>query len=349
MDKNRFRLLWYLLLFTAVSTVWTALGIWLILAGVSLFLPAVAATWLFEPWFGILTGAVLSLLYIWLTLARSERWLVQRLDAIVVPKGESLDSKMVLKDMAIASGMRVAPAFYFVPSDNTNAFVFDAIGRRPILGVTKGLIERLSLDEQRAVFANLVARVVSGDVMVASATTALLAPLQAWRDRRMQRLDDEMEFLQAAAEQRRNRCDSEYVRTSRPIGPDVLLMVFPLLPFGLALIFLGELLAYAARSSQLTAAEKADAEGMLLLKDPQAMISAIETCVGLDNVVPMAGEALGELFYCWTGDSTDDEDDPEWTRVARLREVLGVEGHVPADGPLPDGALPPQAPRIGRA
>jgi len=65
---------------------------------------------------------------------------------------------------------------------------------------------------------------------------------------------------------------------------------------------------------------------MLLLKDPSAMLSALQRCVALDNVVPSAGAAYAQLFYCWTGDSTNDEEDPEWRRVARLREVLGVEG-----------------------
>ena len=66
---------------------------------------------------------------------------------------------------------------------------------------------------------------------------------------------------------------------------------------------------------------------MLLLKDPVAMLSALQRCIELNNVVPAAGEAFAELFYCWTGISSDDEDDPEWIRVARLREVLGVMGY----------------------
>ena len=89
---------------------------------------------------------------------------------------------------------------------------------------------------------------------------------------------------------------------------------------------MGETVAWVYRRSQLTAAEKADAEGMLLLKDPVSMLSALEKCVRLDNTVPAAGEAYGEIFYCWTGDSTSDDTDIEWSRVARLREVLGAEG-----------------------
>ena len=99
-----------------------------------------------------------------------------------------------------------------------------------------------------------------------------------------------------------------------------------LLLFGFALAIVGELFAFWQRRGQLRAAEKADAEGMLLLKEPAVMLSALEKCVRYDNVVPRAGDTFSDLFYCWTGDSADDEDDPEWERVARLREVLGVEG-----------------------
>ena len=78
------------------------------------------------------------------------------------------------------------------------------------------------------------------------------------------------------------------------------------------------------------------------------MLDALNHCVELDNLVPSAGEAFAELFYCWTGASSGEADDPEWQRVSRLREVLGVEGATwTPDDPLADGAgLPPRAPRL---
>jgi hypothetical protein len=87
------------------------------------------------------------------------------------------------------------------------------------------------------------------------------------------------------------------------------------------------LLAGHQRSTMLTA-EKADAEGMLLLKDPHDMLGALEKVLEADNTVPMAGEAHSALFYCWAGFGYAPEDDPEFQRLARLREVLGVEGLV---------------------
>lgn len=80
------------------------------------------------------------------------------------------------------------------------------------------------------------------------------------------------------------------------------------------------------------------------------MLSALERCIAFDNCVPAAGEGLADLFYCWTGIATNDDDDPEWQRVARLREVLGVEGWIPEDAPLPSEAEPlvPPAPRLAQ-
>lgn len=345
-DRNRLRLFGYVTAFSVVSTFWVALVIWVALGTLVAFGLELAPP-LAEFSTSLLFGAAISLSHVWVTLARSERWLVARLQAAFVPKGELLESKMALKDMAIAGGLPVAPALYLMDSTNTNAFVFHALGRRPIAGVTKGFVEKLSIDQQRAVFANLVARLIRGDIMVASATTALVAPLQAWREYRIGRSDEEYEFLAAASERAKYAYDDRLVRTSGAVGPDILLATYPLLPFGLAIILLAEIVAMLHRRSQLTAAEKADAEGMLLLKEPSAMLSALERCVRLDNVVPAAGETFGELFYCWTGDSTNDEEDPEWRRVARLREVLGVEGFVPDDEALQTTAVAPAAPRIG--
>ena len=351
-DRNRFRVVVYLLVFAVVCSALVAVGV-SVLAGVLLALSSSieglsalgpALSWLLEagirrPW---LVGLVAAVAYEAWALGRHERWLIKRLSAEFVPKGDELETKMALKDMAIAAGLPVAPALYLMRTSNVNAFVFKSPGRRPVLGVTEGLISRLSPAERRAVFANLVARLASGDTMVSSAVTSLLAPLQWYRAHRVAALDVEDAMLRRAIEQRRENPASDAAGGFTSVAL--------LLPFLVPIILAGEILAAAQRRSQLTAAEKGDAEGMLLLKDPGAMLSALERCVRANNVVIESGQSLGDLFYCWTGDSTDDEDDPEWRRVARLREVLGVWGWVPDDDPLtlPDAsaAVVPPAPRL---
>ncbi len=305
-----------------IAAAWGAY--WTAMAGLSVVLTVVAASW---------SAA---------TLMRSEKWLLKRFGARLVPKGELLDTKFALKDMAIAAGLDVAPALYLIPETTTNAFVFAARRRRAVIGITEGFTRKLSVDEQRAVFANLVARLVSGDTIVSTGVAALMWPLQTWRDSRMTAGDDTFGAMSATIVGSPPR----QVAVQAGDGPAGIGMTFVIFGFGFAL--LAELVAAGNRRAQLTTAEKADAEGMLYLKDPTAMLSALKHCIELDNVVPVAGEGFAELFYCWTGISTDDENDPEWERVARLREVLGVMGYDPAADMAQSTAATgvPPAPRL---
>lgn len=281
--------------------------------------------------FGYLSIAlgVAALVWALFTLARSEKWLLVRFGAELVPKGELLDTKLALKDMAIAAGLPISPALHIIENSTVNAFVFSAHRRRAVLGVTRGLVNKLTVDEQRAVFANLVARLARGDTIVDTGIASLMWPLNAWRNRNLEGQNDAMD--DAAA----------HSPDGSGLGPALFF-------FGFALAIVGEFFAWGQRRRQLRAAEKGDAEGMLLLKDPGAMLAALEKCVHFDNVVPGSGDTFADLFYCWTGDSSNDDNDPEWERVARLREVLGVEGVVrDADSPLDQGT--PLPPRLGDA
>ena len=51
-----------------------------------------------------LAAVAAALVWSGVALARSERWLVRRLGAVISPKGEDLPTKMALKDMALAGG-----------------------------------------------------------------------------------------------------------------------------------------------------------------------------------------------------------------------------------------------------
>jgi Zn-dependent protease with chaperone function len=331
------RLFGYLVGFWIAASLWSSLAVWM--TGVAALLAAKAFGYgvpsIFWPWRTALAiAAVLSAVYAACTLARSERWILKKLGYQIVPKGVLLESKTAVKDMAIASGMPVAPAMYSTSSRAVNAFVFHALGRRPIVGVTQGFPEKLDVEQQRAVFANLMARLITGDIMVASAVCALVVPLQTWRDHRLTLGDDTKTPLFSREKLRR--------AAARPLGSEVLF----LFAFGPAIVLLAEVLAGAFRRFQRTAAEKADAEGMLLLKDPAAMLSALEAVVVRDNAVSAAGEIYAPLFYVRTGVSTHDDEDPTWRRVARLREVLGADGLLVEDPPFPAEELPPPPPWI---
>ncbi len=108
-----------------------------------------------------------------------------------------------------------------------------------------------------------------------------------------------------------------------------------------------EFLAWGHQENAWLSAEKADAEGMLLLKDPRSMIDALEAVLGHDNYVEAAGDAYSSLFYCWAGFGFAPEDDPEFRRVSRLRETLGAEGLARRPAPnVPPEMLPPRPPRL---
>ncbi len=333
-DRNRWRLAGYSAVFVIASVaslnmmlgalafvVWVVSGLVAAARG-SLFLvltQGVAFPWHVFGWSTVVfTG--MAVLWVAIALSRSEKWLIDRLGATLVPAGDLTLVKSGVKDMSIAAGMQVAPAFYVLETPNVNAFVISAHQRRAVLGMTRGMIERLSLEEQRAVTAHLIALLRSGDTIVSTGVTALMMPLHAWRDWMLVRQDDPgMPEVERQAQM------------ENAAGPTQTLLVIPLAIFGIALTILAELIAAGHRELQLKTAEKADAEGMLLLKQPRVMLDAVEKCVRFNNNIKVADDAFGQLFYCWPGDSSDDEYDPEWRRVARLREVLGVEGFRQGD------------------
>jgi hypothetical protein len=71
--------------------------------------------------------------------------------------------------------------------------------------------------------------------------------------------------------------------------------------------------------------EKADAEGMLLLKDPQPMISALRKAIASSTLVSEADQSYDGIFYASTS-GTPRIERAERRRFERLCEVLGVEG-----------------------
>ena len=74
-----------------------------------------------------------------------------------------------------------------------------------------------------------------------------------------------------------------------------------------------------------TAYEKADAEGMLLVKDPAAMLSALRKVSGSSTRVGTGDASYDGIFYAATS-GTKRVERIECRRFERLREVLATEG-----------------------
>jgi Zn-dependent protease with chaperone function len=281
---------------------------------------------------------------IWVAVAliRSEKRLLGKLGAVLTPTGSYSTTKYALKDMALAAGFPHAPPLWVIPDcARVNAFAVGRTSRTAVMGVTQGFAERLSPEDQRAVFANLMARLTNGDVRWATAVSSLVGPIWKLREKDLRRDSDGL----SASGDGSGEIDEEAARLRK--SGDA--MVGALLYFTLyaSIIVITELLLAGHQRSTMLTAEKADAEGMLLLKDPREMLSALETVLQADNTVPTAGEAHSGLFYCWAGFGYAPEDDPEFERLARLREVLGAEGlAAPPVRSVAGGLLEPPAPRI---
>jgi Zn-dependent protease with chaperone function len=356
-DRNNVELVLWEILFLAscAAGACALIGIFLLLALVYSMQEPRLFEWL-RPNIGrlFLTGSAIAIIlgagWMMFALTRSEKWLLARLGAILAPTGEYLPTKYALKDMAIASGFNVAPALYVMQTANVNAFIFAHRSRRAVVGVTEGLVTRMDIDEQRAVFANLMARLASGDIATATSVSSLMRPMWAWRDRDFRRgQEDALVTVSKDGTKTVSSRDAAELAAVGAAGGGASGVV-PFLVLAFVFVLVSEIILYRRRFTDLARAEKADAEGMLLLKEPQPMLSALEKSVRFNNWVPNAGPSFGSLFYCWTGEDTDDEEDPEWRRVTRLREVLGVEGLAPpVIEPNRRVIQPPVAPRVAHA
>lgn len=271
---------------------------------------------------------------------RSERSILAQLQAVRVPVGELPETKSALHDMSLAVGMRYPPPLYVLDSCALNAFVVGRTPERAAVGVTTGLLKVLTPDEQRAVFANLLTRLADGDVLIATIVSSLMSPAWMWRRHDLQRDDDPETAAAMLAGQRPMGTTQD---ANQGLG-----VVFVLFFWTLA-IFVTEFLYYGHMQQQILTAEAADSKGMLLLKEPRAMLSALQKVLPGDNSIALAGAGMAPLFFAWTGDAYVDERDPEVRRVGRMREVLGPEGFS-AEGrgidPATADAIEPPAPRI---
>jgi Zn-dependent protease with chaperone function len=292
---------------------------------------------------------VVGALWVTYALTRSEKRLLGQLGAILTPKGSYTPTKLALKDMALAAGFEHAPPLWIIPDcGRVNAFAVGRTHRSAVMGITQGFAESLSDDDQRAVFANLMARLTNGDVRWATAVSALVGPIWRLRERDLRREGD------GPLSSDRGEANATFgmagdARDTSSSAEAAVGMVLYVILYAFVIVITELLLAGHQRSTMLTA-EKADAEGMLLLKDPHDMLQALAEVLEADNTVPLAGEAHSALFYCWAGFGYAPEDDPEFQRLARLREVLGVEGLLEEVGiPMPEHPerlLSPPAPRI---
>jgi Zn-dependent protease with chaperone function len=265
----------------------------------------------------LVVGAAVAVIHVVRMLTRPERRLPKLFGAVRSETGTLIETKSALHDMALAAGFRHSPPLWVIDEcERVNAFALGMSEETAIVGVTRGFTERLSADSQRAVFANLMARLAAGGTFSATVISAILGPI--WENRAARLRGDEGPEDRPTSPALVADMALGYRRATDGVAIRFLL--------GFLAVALTEALMAGHERASLAAAEKADAEGMLLLKDPSAMLRALEDVLEANNTVPGAGEAYSMLFYCWAGFGYAPEDDPEMERIGRLREVLGAQG-----------------------
>ncbi len=294
-------------------------------------------------------------------LANAEHWVRGRLLARDLKRGEDDDLISAVQDMSVAAGLTEPPRIVVTAGDidDVNAFALGTTRSEPVIGVTPGFLAALTQDEQRAVVAVLVARIIAGDIMFGTALAALMGPLKAIRE--SPRLAGKGCAGGAgggagegsgtpAAGAGKKKSGSDWadgcgsgcgdgcgdLDLGDRAGYFILVVIVIVVLTYVAVLSSAWIVTLWGRLLQRTAQEKADAEGMLLLKDPGPMLSAFRKTAQSSNQVANCDPSYDGIFYTATSGSPRIERVEE-RRYLRLREVLGVEGLAAED--LSEGDL----------
>ncbi|MBA4370148.1 MAG: hypothetical protein C0418_01030 [Coriobacteriaceae bacterium] len=290
-------------------------------------------------------------------LSNAEDWVRARLKGRDVAEGEAPRFASTVHDMSLAAGLPEPPRIVVLDSPSVNAFAVGTTRRRPLIGVTRGLLDALTEGEERAVVAMLTARIAAGDIMFGTALAALMGPLKAIRDSRK------------APEVAKEACcssggcsgadldgcadgcsgcgdvggcigdlDSDSASGCASVAVVVLFLLLVAALTYAAVMTAAWIVTLWGRALHRTSYEKADAEGMLLLKEPAPMLTALRKAVVSENRILEGDPSYDGIFYAPTSGRPQVER-LEKHRFRRLAEVLGTEGAVellerpPADPP----------------
>ena len=349
-DQNRTKLAVFVVLFVVGSA--TLLDIALVAIPGSLLSLVFArdpAAWfmglatIFTAVFGLLlaVGALLSAVQ----LSNAEHWVRSRFSGRDLAENEVPELVSAVEDMALAAGFSPPPRIMVLdaPGGSVNALAIGTTRRQPLIGVTQGFMSGLAIDEQRAVVATLTARIVAGDIMFGTALAALMGPMKAIRESR--RVGGNVAGQVADAGCADPGCGDagcgegclDSLGDSEGCGGAIAMVVFIAIVVAItyaAVVTAAWIVTLWGRALHRTSYEKADAEGMLLLKDPSAMLTAMSKTSRSSNAVGEGDMSYDGIFYAATS-GTQRVEKVERRRYDRLRQILGTEGL--AAPPLSEG------------
>jgi Zn-dependent protease with chaperone function len=361
-DANRTKLTVFVVLFVLGSALLLSLALVAVPGALIGFAFATPGSGYWSTYAFSVVGAVVVLLAVGslaaaIQLANAEDWVKNRFSGRDLEAGEAPELESALADMAIAAGLSAPPRVLVLAEEGENAFALGTARKRAVVGITEGMLHAFTADELRAVVATLIARITAGDIMFATALAALMGPVQAIRGSR--------KGAGAAATGCANSgcsdpgCGPGCSNSSGCIDIGdlgdsdsaggclgaigiALFIAFVIAVTYVALLTATWIVTLWGRALQRTSYEKADAEGMLLLKDPSPMISALRKSILSSNFVASGDQSYDGIFYSSTS-GTPKVDRAERRRFERLCEVLGVEGLM-ASLDSTDESLPPESP-----
>jgi Zn-dependent protease with chaperone function len=269
-------------------------------------------------------------------LANAEDWVRGRFGGSDLEPGTEVGLSQTLEDMTLASGLPAAPRLIVLDAESVNACAIGLSRARPVIGVTRGLLSTLDVNEQRAVLATLVARIRSGDILIGTAMAALMGPLKAIRESRGSAGGIAAGCVDAGCSS--PGCADEGCGCLfdgfgdadsaggclAAIGLAIFAAVVVALTY-VAVVLAAWLVTAWGRAIHRSGHEKADAEGMLLLKDPSPMLSALRKAITSSNQIADGDASYDGIFYLSTSGKPAVERS-ERRRFDRLREVLGTDG-----------------------
>lgn len=338
-DANRARLATFIVLFVAGSSVLLT-GALVVVPGTLLSLLSNDSEAYFATFrvvvFSALGGSLaLGALLAAVQIANAEHWVLSRFKGHEPAPEEALAMRAALDDLAIAAGLARAPRLVVIeaPPESVNALAAGSPRTEPVIGVTRGFLERLDANEQRAVAAALIARLIAGDVMFGTALAALMGPLVAFRTlhRAAGEATGGVVETGCADPGCADGCsgcahvgDIDSDGCGGTIGVVLFVVLVAVITY-VAVVTAAWIVTLWGRALHRTAYEKADAEGMLLLKDPGPMLTALTKVVSSSNAITAGDSSYDSIFYAATS-GTARVERVERRRHDRLREVVGVEG-----------------------
>jgi Zn-dependent protease with chaperone function len=357
-DSNRTKLTVFVTLFVLGSAALLALALVAVpgaLVGMA-FADQFGAYWQsYWLWVG---GAFLALmlggsLIAAVQLANAEDWVANRFQGRPLEEHGARAFYSIVADMTLAGGLSEQPKILVLAEAGENAFALGTVRKRAVIGITEGMLKEFTDEELRAVVATLVARIIAGDIMFGTALAALMGPIKAIRESRRGAGTAAGCALDGCANSGSSGCGDTAGclldgagDSDSGCGAALGFILFAALVAAItyaAVVTAAWIVTLWGRALNRTSYEKADAEGMLLLKNPQPMISALRKAIRSSTQVADQDQSYDAIFYAPTS-GTPRIEKSERRRFRRLCEVLGVDGMAASLDAEEQPPSPPQEP-----